>query len=595
MVIAIQGRWYPLLRVQCQPWRRFESGIRLISNGTGSVGSIELTRPISAHQFGKHMRSILKLKIPPVVGIALSGGVDSMALAYLASRFFANYNTRIVAFTVDHGARPESASEASVTVKRNLGDLNIDHHVLTIKWPENKVPEEKFEEMARSERRKTLIEACEEHGIQHLLLAHTLDDQFETFIMRLCKGSSIYGLAGMREITYTSVLDKPDDCDEGVLPADRDSGHSGKGRGVHFVRPLLTHNKRELEQTCLTNNIQWVEDKTNHDPTFTVRNSIRTLFASPNNLPLALQPASLTKTLKILSKTRSEIEKEAEQTLEFMLRRKLISIDRKLGIAYLTEFEGFNKLRISVKTLLFMYIMRQISSLSNLDYKLASIDSFVRTVSSKPITRLENFYTCGLRVSVYPEKKKTKINTTSHIEKEQQVLFSESTGTSIPTDRKSAETTVPQRYTIWRERIRRAHQNKYIVMPLPEETLQWSEWLLFDNRFWIRIRATSTAPQRSVSIRLLYELSDIKKVLTGLLDLDKSYRWPFEATLASQPFFMYHDPDTPNELSPTSLIGFPTLGLYDAEKSGVEIECRLKTVSIIPGTELGLESQTNRV
>ena len=215
-----------------------------------------------------------------------------MALAFLAQQYFRNYNTQLIAFTVDHNSRPESAVEAQ-TVSKNLASIDIRHEILKINWPDNKPPRTRFEEVARDQRQRLLIDACVKHNVPYLILAHTLDDQLETFLMRLTMGSSIYGLGGMRPVSQANYDAAPD------MP-----------RPIEFVRPLLRNTKAQLKQICLENNISWVEDPTNQDVTYTIRNSIRQLLSQPENLPQPLRPVNLQNTIIHLQYTRSDAEKE---------------------------------------------------------------------------------------------------------------------------------------------------------------------------------------------------------------------------------------------------------------------------------------------
>lgn len=189
-----------------------------------------------------------------------------------------------------------------------------------------------FETHARRLRFQALGKACREYGIETLLLGHHADDSVETTIWRLCRGSRGPGLAGIPEvaripechgifgvaesgssITLPAKVDGPssrlevrlDDNNRGRISfVPEEQGSSFPSRlmaqnplsiatgGILLCRPLLSMRKESLVATCKENNIPYVDDPTNFDPTLTVRNAIRSLLSS-NSLPRALRPPSI--------------------------------------------------------------------------------------------------------------------------------------------------------------------------------------------------------------------------------------------------------------------------------------------------------------
>lgn len=178
--------------------------------------------------------------------IAVSGGPDSTALLVLIARWAKRLKRppRILAITVDHGLRPEAAREAAA-VKRLALRFGIDHR--TLRW-RGKKPKTGLQEAARIARYRLLAQAASSAGYEHILTAHTLDDQAETVLFRLARGSGLFGLAGM---AYASPL-----------PA------NGDGR-LFLVRPLLHVPKSRLVATLRAAQIDYSEDPSNHDPRFT--------------------------------------------------------------------------------------------------------------------------------------------------------------------------------------------------------------------------------------------------------------------------------------------------------------------------------------
>jgi len=177
----------------------------------------------------------------PAVVLAVSGGPDSLALMWLAARWrrALKRGPRLVAVTVDHGLRPEAAREAR-EVKRLAASLGLEHR--TRRWTGPK-PKTGLPAAARAARYRLLAEAARAHGASHVLIAHTRDDQAETVLMRLSRGSGIAGLAAM------------------MRRAVRDD--------VILARPLLDLPKARLVATLMKAGIPFADDPTNRDPRFT--------------------------------------------------------------------------------------------------------------------------------------------------------------------------------------------------------------------------------------------------------------------------------------------------------------------------------------
>lgn len=165
------------------------------------------------------------------VAVAVSGGPDSMALAFCLMRHLGP--ERLTALIVEHGLRAESADEAK-TVAGRLASLGIETEILP--WVHGEV-KSGVHVKARSARYGLLIDACKRRGIDKLFLAHHANDQAETVLMRFAKGSGIDGLAGMDAVT---TMD-----------------------GVHLIRPLLHVPKASLLETCRANDIAYVVDPSN--------------------------------------------------------------------------------------------------------------------------------------------------------------------------------------------------------------------------------------------------------------------------------------------------------------------------------------------
>src|SRR6201996_9267504 len=148
-------------------------------------------------------------KAAPALVLAVSGGPDSVALMWLMARWRRALarGPSLVAVTVDHGLRQASAREAR-DVKRLAQSLGLVHH--TLRWRDVK-PKTGLPAAAREARYLLLARAAQDHGASHILTAHTCDDQAETLLMRMLRGSGIAGLAAMARQTRREgvVLARP--------------------------------------------------------------------------------------------------------------------------------------------------------------------------------------------------------------------------------------------------------------------------------------------------------------------------------------------------------------------------------------------------
>jgi tRNA(Ile)-lysidine synthase len=190
----------------------------------------------------------------PGLVLAVSGGPDSTALLVLAARWAKRLKRapKLVAVTIDHGLRPEAAREAAV-VKQLARRLGVAHR--TLRWRGAK-PQSGLQEAARRARYELLAQVASRLRFAHILTAHTLDDQAETVLFRLARGSGLFGLTGMAHAA--------------PLPL------NGM-REIFLVRPLLHLPKVRLVATLAAERIPYAEDPSNRDPRFT-RTRLRTLM-----------------------------------------------------------------------------------------------------------------------------------------------------------------------------------------------------------------------------------------------------------------------------------------------------------------------------
>ena len=175
---------------------------------------------------------------PKRLGVAVSGGSDSMALLDLMIWQGREKGFEVVAVSVDHGIRAEAKDEcafvASICKKRDIA-----HSILEWKgWDGTG----NLQAKARKARYQLILEWALRNGVDCIALGHTRDDQAETVLMRLARSSGVDGLAGM-----------PDHFDRDAL---------------HFVRPLLNTTRQELRDYLQHQKLTWCEDPTNEDDSY---------------------------------------------------------------------------------------------------------------------------------------------------------------------------------------------------------------------------------------------------------------------------------------------------------------------------------------
>ncbi len=190
-------------------------------------------RPLGGDEFA----ALLGALAPgPRLAVACSGGADSLALTLLAAAWAEARGLELVALTVDHGLRADSAAEAEA-VGAWLAARGIAHHVL--RWGGPK-PKANRAARAREARYRLLAAFCRGQGIADLLLAHHLEDQAETFLLRLGRGSGVDGLAAMAPQTSRE--------------------------GIRLLRPLLGVPRTRLRAYLRAAGQGWIEDPSNADP-----------------------------------------------------------------------------------------------------------------------------------------------------------------------------------------------------------------------------------------------------------------------------------------------------------------------------------------
>ena len=252
-----------------------------------SAARPETVRPVDAKTFASALDALGPFEPKPVLAVAVSGGADSMALALLADRWAKAHGGRIVALTVDHRLRPESTAEARA-VGRWMIERGVTHVSLPWQHDTSDYRAANLQARARAARYRLMSEWCIGRGILHLLLAHHRDDQAETLLLRLGRGSGVDGLASMASISEI--------------------------HGVRLLRPLLALPRARLEATLLRADQTWIEDPSNRNPRFA---RVRLRALSPMLAQEGMTPERLASTAARLRRARETLER---MTADFLVR-----------------------------------------------------------------------------------------------------------------------------------------------------------------------------------------------------------------------------------------------------------------------------------
>ena len=172
------------------------------------------------------------------IAVGVSGGADSMALCLILSDYFKDVpKLTIHALSVDHALRSESLSEAQHVAQQLKTLPNVEHHILT--WKHETRPDARIQEKARTARYDLMKEYMHGHNITMLFLGHHIDDQAETFLFRLAKGSGLDGLSCM------SVIQKI-------------------GENAVLCRPMLGLSKGDMISFCKNRGVDFIDDPSNY-------------------------------------------------------------------------------------------------------------------------------------------------------------------------------------------------------------------------------------------------------------------------------------------------------------------------------------------
>lgn len=213
--------------------------------------------------------------MPQRLGVAVSGGGDSVALLHLLARCFAQDGVALCAATVDHGLRAGSAAEAAqaAALAANIG---VPHD--TLSW-DGWDGAGNLQDQARQARYRLLAGWAKDRSLDAVALGHTADDQAETVLMRLGRAAGVAGLAAM--------------------PARR------VHQGVVFLRPMLGLSRAQLRAYLEAEGVAWAEDPSNEDTRF---ERIRFRQAMARLAPLGLTVPALAAVAENMGQANAALE-----------------------------------------------------------------------------------------------------------------------------------------------------------------------------------------------------------------------------------------------------------------------------------------------
>ena len=240
------------------------------------------------------------------IGVAVSGGSDSCALLHLAAIWAKKAGVILEAVTVDHGLRTAAVAEAKAVAEICAG-LGVEH--TTLKWT-GWDGRGNLQDQARQARYGLMADWAKDRGIGTIALGHTADDQAETFLLRLARGSGVDGLSGMAQSRHEN--------------------------GIDWLRPVLFLERQKLRDFLCRHAIKWFDDPSNEDEKYD-RVKARKILKLLE--PLGIDKSRLAATAQALQPARRALEWQTGQAAQSVatVRQATVVFDAAKFIALQPE------------------------------------------------------------------------------------------------------------------------------------------------------------------------------------------------------------------------------------------------------------------
>jgi len=289
------------------------------------------------------------LNVKAGLAVAVSGGPDSLALAYLTKCYSLKNKIKVKYYMVNHKLRKESSLEAEV-VKKILKKIDIDCKILN--W-NGKKPSKNIQATARNKRYSLLASECKKNNIKHLLLGHHLNDLFENFLIRIVRGSGLNGLISFSKNTKY------------------------RGQNLNIIRPLLNLEKKDL--LYISNEVFsfFVNDPSNINKDYK-RTRIRNLLHSLEKEGLDL------KKLKLTINNLKDSDKSIKFYVDKNLKNNVVFLKRKN--TYILNYNFFDQ----AHEIIFRSLTNLIQKLGKKYYPVRgkSINELIEKIDKKSFTKV---------------------------------------------------------------------------------------------------------------------------------------------------------------------------------------------------------------
>jgi len=194
---------------------------------------------INSYNFNKSLNNYFLYEKKPRIVVGVSGGPDSIALAFILKKWLGKNNGKLTALIIDHNIRKGSYFE-SLETKKFLDCHNINNQILKVS--RKKVLQGKMDQ-ARDNRFDIIINFCKKNKIFHLFLGHHFNDNIETFLLRKIAGSNFEGLNCMQHVSIY--------------------------KNIQIIRPFLSFSKKEILNFNKRFNLKYVNDPSNYNVKYT--------------------------------------------------------------------------------------------------------------------------------------------------------------------------------------------------------------------------------------------------------------------------------------------------------------------------------------